>query len=198
MTALVGGRDDPSETKESLPSHSRSLRPGRSPSGGRTDLRHKAGRLTKPPRGGRWRACPSADAKAAGFVKRPSGTKGLRAGGTGTGGRPDLRVKDLPGRKRDFGQRVATGGEELRLGSVGQDRASARGLRTRRNPGLRLMDRQAEPKASARGSRHRRNRCSGKGTGSEGKRNVSSETAKRRTVRASALSGSQRGNRKRL
>jgi len=87
-----------------------------------------AGRLTKPPRGGRWRACPSADAKAVGFVKRPSEPRafGLEepAGRT-----PDLRVQDQPGGKRDLGQRVATGGEELRLGSVGQDRVSARELR---------------------------------------------------------------------
>jgi hypothetical protein len=71
-----------------------------------------AGRLTKPPRCGRWRACPSADAMAAGFVKRPSeadlpsgwsgtvpdqGPSGRR---NGSGGTPDLRIEDQPGRKR--------------------------------------------------------------------------------------------------
>ena len=110
MTASGCGRDDPPATEVSLPSHS----PGGClvPSSDGDRLKRTAGRLTKPPRCGRGRACPSADAKAAGFVKRPSGTD-TPSGEFGTGagpkafgpeerpGRtPDPRIQDQPGRKR--------------------------------------------------------------------------------------------------
>ena len=136
----------------------------------RTGGRRKrtAGRLTKPPRSGRGRACPSAYAKAAGFVKRPSEpnglraahsfgsvgnrhrTKGLRAGGPV---RRDTGSSD-PGPARQKARLRPARCHRLRRtfgsGGVGQDRASARELRTRRDPGLRLMARQAEPRLRPR------------------------------------------------
>jgi hypothetical protein len=42
--------------------------------------------------------------------KRPSGPKAFGPAEWKKGERPDLRIKDLPGRKRDFGQRDVTGG----------------------------------------------------------------------------------------
>ena len=78
---------------------------------------------------------------------------------------------------------------------VGQDRVSARGLRTGKDPGLRLMDLSGgtgasalDPAASGTKGFGRRNRQSGN-------RDFGSESAKRRTARASALTGSPRGNR---
>jgi len=81
-------------------------------------------------------------------------------------------------------------------GGVGQDRVSARELRT-----------QYGPRASAHGHA-RRNQGFGRGscrtrlqglrsmqTGKAGKRDASSKSAERRTARASALTGSPRGNR---
>ena len=176
--------------------------------GGRQE--RTAGRLTKPPHSGRGRACPSADARAAGFAQRPSGT--LEAFGrtgnripdqgspdrrNGTGGTPDLRIEDQPGRKRD-----------LRIGALPPAQKGLRLRRGRAGPGFGpgaanqaaprgfgLMDRQAEPEASARGScRRRHQRLRPLKTPRAWKRNASSDTAERRTVRASALSGSHRGH----
>ena len=79
-------------------------------------------------------------------------------------------------------------------GGVGQDRVSARELRTRRNPGLRLMARQAEPRLRPRILPDAESRTSVRETARARKRNASSESAERRTARASALTGSLRGN----
>jgi hypothetical protein len=110
VTASGCGRDDLPATEESLPSHS----PGGClvPSSDGDRLKRTAGRLTKPQRSGRGRACPSANAKAAGFDQRPS-EPGPSSDGKGTGpgptafgpaersGRtPDLRIQDQPGGKR--------------------------------------------------------------------------------------------------
>ena len=159
MTASGCGRDDLPETVESLPSHS----PGENLAGrlrATGQGKRTAGRLTKPPRGGRWRACPLADAKAACFVsahrdpEMPSGmketigtqatfghvgnrhrTKSLRAGGTdrrdtGSSDRGPARQEAAPS-----GKRTATGSEGTSVPeAVGQDRASAWELRTRCGP----------------------------------------------------------------
>jgi hypothetical protein len=135
-------------------------KPGWSPSGRQVRRKRTAGRLTKPPRGGRWRACPLADAKAACFVSahRDPGTP---SGGRGNHRNPgDLRARWEPapdqrpsGRRngqaghRVFGSRTGPAGSEAfgqahchRLGrnfgsgGVGQDRASAWELRTRCGP----------------------------------------------------------------
>ena len=59
------------------------------------------------------------------------------------------------------------------------------------------MDCQAEPEASAEGNpAETRNRGFGGGSRDGRNRNPGSGSAKRRTARASALTGSQRGNRK--
>jgi hypothetical protein len=76
---------------------------------------------------------------------RPSGRPGSRQAVHSAFG-----LGDPPGGKRNFGSRAATGKEELRLRMTGQDRASARELRNRRDPELRLMDRQAEPRLRPR------------------------------------------------
>jgi biotin operon repressor len=115
-------RDDLPATEESLPSHS----PGGClvPSSDGDRLKRTAGRLTKPQRSGRGRACPSANAKAAGFVKRPS-EPGSPSGESGTGPGPrafgpaewirqDTGSSD-PGPARQkaepSGRRTATGSE---------------------------------------------------------------------------------------
>jgi hypothetical protein len=122
---------------------------GRSPSGGRPG--GSGGRAADEAAARRkLRACPLADAKAAGFVKRPSVSSRPSGRREAAGGTPDLRVQDQPGGKRDFGLSAATGGEGasalalpgrtgLRPGSceTGGPRASAH-------------DRQAEPRLRPR------------------------------------------------
>ena len=89
------------------------------------------------------RTCPLAEAKAAGFVKRPPGTGRLRAEGTGQADRTSFGMDGLPGGKRDL--RIYAPPPARREASaeriVGQDRAWSRELRNRR-----------EPRASAHGS----------------------------------------------
>ncbi len=109
-----------------------------------------AGRLTKPPPGGRWRACPSADAKAAGFVKRPSVPEGLRAG----------RSRQAGHRTFGFRTRPAESGISVRAPppagkSFGSDLPGRTGLRpgsceTRQDPGFRSMACLAEPRLRPR------------------------------------------------
>jgi hypothetical protein len=66
------------------------------------------------------RACPLADAKAAGFVKRPgSGPFGVPAKQAGTSASAEASVRQ----KRDESRRAATGGERPRPIEIGQDRA---------------------------------------------------------------------------
>jgi len=149
VTAKGRGRDRLPATGDSLPSHSPSRAASRLTRCEAAERR--AGRLTKPPPGGRWRACPSAEAKAAGFVKRPSVSQ-LPSGRRETvSGGEDLRVQHPAGRKRDLGQRAATGGTPgfgpriLRAGpGFGPGAAKPADL------GLRLMARQAEPRLRPR------------------------------------------------
>ena len=123
-------------------------------------------------------------------------TKSLRAGGTdrrdtGSSDRGPARQKARLRSARCHRLRRNFGS-----GGVGQDRVSARELRT-----------QYGPRASAHGHA-RRNQGFGRGscrtrlqglrsmqTGKAGKRDASSKSAERRTARASALTGSPRGNR---
>jgi hypothetical protein len=137
------------------------------------------------------RACPLADAKAAGFVKcppesrRPSGTWGTksepRAFGLAEPVRRDtgLRSRTCPGGRRGFGQRL-------------------RGLRNRGNPGLRLMDPSGGTRASAMDPAGSELAGFGLRRRQGGKRDFGSESAERRTAGASAPSGSPRGNRNEL
>jgi hypothetical protein len=124
MTAKSRGRDHLPATGDSLPSHSPSRAASRLTR--REAAERKAGRLTKPPPGGRWRACPSADAKAAGFVKRPSVSQWPSGRRETVSGGEDLRVQHPAGRKRDLGQRAATGGTS---GSGPADPPGSEGLR---------------------------------------------------------------------
>lgn len=207
MTASSRGRDDLPATEESLPSHS----PGGClvPSSDGDRLKRTAGRLTKPLRSGRGRACPSAIAKAAGFDQRPSGPGPSSDGkGTGTGpkafgpadrpGRtPDLRIQDQPGGKRCLrAGALPPARKELRLrtwsGRTGFRPGSCEpGV----DPGLRLMAMSGGTRGFGRGScRTRFHGPRSMKAPMAWKRNASSESAERRTVRASALSGSHRGN----
>jgi hypothetical protein len=95
------------------------------------------------------RACPLADAKAACFVKRPSVT-GRPSGRQETGRpTPDLRIRDRPGGKRDFGPaRRRRRGQRFGAGLVGQDRVSARLCATATR--ISVHGRQAEPRLRPR------------------------------------------------
>ena len=79
----------------------------------------------------------------------PIGTKGLRACGTEQAGHRTFGSRTGPGGKRDFGQRNATGDEELRLGLAGQDRASARELRNPAGPRISVHGLSGGTEASA-------------------------------------------------
>jgi hypothetical protein len=207
MTASGCGRDDLPETEESLPSHSPGGSSGpclRVMAGAETDGRAADEAAARR----KLRACPLADAKAAGFVKRPrdpdrpTGTGGTHfgTGGFGRGNRlgrtPDLRVQDQPGRKRDFGSRAATGREAgfgLRIFRAGpgfgpgaakrrEPRASAHGpVRRNERASAFSIGPDAEPEASAEGTARAGNEAS------------ASTSAKRRTAGASAPVGEPAG-----
>ena len=163
MTATGCGRDSLPETGDRLPSHS--------PSGNRAGRLRAARRMEAEGRAAdeaaarrKLRACPLANAKAAGFVKRPPGTESLRAGGTGQAGHR-TSVQDLSDGKRDFGQRAVTGGEGASAfcpsGRTGFRPGSCEAAGTQdfgpwtcqAEPRLRpRIPLNAEPKASARGT----------------------------------------------
>jgi hypothetical protein len=196
MTAFGCGRDDLPATEDSLPSHSPS-RDRPLPSG--IKLIEADGRAADEAAARRkLRACPLANAKAACFesAHRNQGSSDLR---NRTGGTPDLRVQDRPGRKRDFGSRAATGSE----GASASEGSGRTGLRLGscepgRDPGLTLMDLSGGTRASALDPAGRGTKGFGRRNRQSGKRSFGFESAKRRTARASALTGSLRGNPKRL
>jgi hypothetical protein len=209
VTLSVRGRDNFPATGDRLPSHSPSgHRAGRLRAAGRADAEGRAADEAAARR--KLRACPLANAKAACFVKRPRNPGGLRARGGpfGTGslracgtGRQDTgsRSRTCP-TESGLRPRAVTGGEGAsascpsgRTGSFG-----FRELRNGRDPGLRSMDlpggtRASAPDPAASGTKGfgRRNRQSGK-------KDFGPKSAKRRTARASALTGSPRGNRTEL
>jgi hypothetical protein len=195
VTAFGCGQDELSATRGSLPSHSprrigpvSARRQGGSCNGKAADEAAARRKL---------RACPLADAKAAGFesahrLRRPSGTRSRQAGsgfrfacrpaGSGTS------VNALPPAKEGFRPRPSRAGPGFDPGAaktVGP-RVSAHDL-PRRNRGF------------GRGSFHFRFRYFGGGSEMVGRggAQVFSESVERRTVRAPALSGSQRVNRQR-
>ena len=198
VTASGCGRDDLPETEESLPSHSRSGCPaGRLRAAGQAEAKGRAADEAAARRtmaGLPFSGCESGRLRKAPTVsRRPSGTWE-----TGPGRTPDLRVQDLPG---GSGISVsapppAEKGLRLLIGRAGPGfgpgaakpagpRVSAHGP-VRRNRGLRpRIPPAAEPKASAREREG-------------GKRDASSESAKRRTARASALVGEPAGKPERL
>ena len=166
---------------------------GRSPSGGRqAEAEGRAADEAAARR--KMRACPSADAKAAGFVKRPSEPRAFGLGGTGQAGHRTFGFRTSPAESGTSVSAPPPAEKGFGLGSVGQDRASARELRTRQDPGLRSMDLPGGTEASAEDPAGRGTEGFGSRIRQGGKRNASSESAKRRTARASALSGSPRGN----
>lgn len=191
VTALVGGRDDLPATGESLPSHSLSQsQAGRLRVAGQVEAKGRAADEAAARR--KLRACPLADAKAAGFESAHRSPGDLRARGKPSGGTPDLRVQDQPGGKRDFGQRAATGGE----GASAPDMPGRTGFRPGScetgGPRTSVHDRQAEPEASAEDPAIIGTRASAEGPrwGEEGRE---FQTAERRTARASALVGEPAG-----
>jgi hypothetical protein len=114
-----------------------------------------------------------------------------------TGRTPDLRVQDQPGGRRDFGPRAATGPREASA-STGSGRTGLRlgSCEPGNDPGLRSMDlpggtRASAPDPAGRGTKGFGRRCP---PGWEEKLRL--RNRQRRTARASALSGSPRGNRK--
>ncbi len=140
-------------------------------------------------------------------IGTPNGLRTGKGTGTGpkafgpaerTGGTPDLRIQDRPGRKRC-----------LRASALPPVRKGLRFRRGRAGPGFGLgaanpvwtqgfgsWPCQGGTKASAEDPAGRECGVSALEERKAGKRDASSESAERRTVRASALSGSQRGNRK--
>jgi hypothetical protein len=152
----------------------------------------KAGRLTKPPPGGssglarrggesgRLREAPNRD-------RMPSGGRN-RAGRT-----PDLRVQDQPDGKRDFGSRAVTGMEEASAfeisGRTGFRPGSCETAGTR---GFGSWTCQAEPRLRPRIPRQPHQGFGG-GVATAGTEGASPRSAERRTAKASALTGSQRG-----
>jgi hypothetical protein len=133
VTASGCGRDDFPATGDSLPSHSPSRdRAGRLRAARRIAADGRAADEAAARR--KLRACPLANAKAACFVKRPSEPRafGLEepdrrdTGPSGSGParqKAGLRSARCHRLRRSFGS-----------GGVGQDRASARELRTRQGP----------------------------------------------------------------
>jgi len=194
MTARGCGRDALSETEESLPSHSRSGCPaGRLRAAGQVEVQGRAAdeaaarrTMTGLPfsgcESGRLREAPTPEPRAFGLegkVRQDTGPSGSRT---------------CPGGKRDFGQRVAAGGKGLRPRSVGQDRASAWGLRTG-GPSVSAHG----PSGGTKGFGPRIPAGCGEGASALEPRRQEQEaqafrSAERRTARASALSGSPRGN----
>ena len=192
MTATGGGRDDLPATGESLPSHSPSPgRAGRLRAAGPAEATGRAADEAAARR--KLRACPLADAKAAGFESAHGFQAAFGHVGNREGRTPDLRVQDLSGRKAGL--------------------RSAR--RHRWNPGLRLEDPPGRtglrpggcetggPRASAHGpsggTEASAEDLAITGTGASalgprwGEEGREFRTAERRTARASALVGEPAG-----
>lgn len=193
MTASGGGRDDLPATEESLPSHSPSrtafrLTTGSGEAKGRAADEAAARR--------KLRACPLADAKAACFVKRPSVSR--RPSGTWETVRRDTGPSGSGPARRKAGLRSTrrtggTGGFGPWIFRAGP--GFGPGAAKPADPGFRSMDARRN-RGFGRGSRRTRlPRLRPSGHRQGGKRDASSKSAERRTVRASALSGSPRGNR---
>lgn len=109
------------------------------------------------------------------------------------------QVQDQPGRRRDFGSRAATGGK----GASAPDMSGRTGFRPGSCEAARTQDAspwtcQVEEKLRLRIPPDAEPEAPAEGTARDGKRNFGSESAKRRTARASALTGSPRGNLKEL
>lgn len=124
------GRDNLPATEGRLPSHSpgRDRPPAFGPARG---SKRKAGRLTKPPPGG---SCGLALSECESGMLReaPIGTKGPRTGGTGQAGHRTFGSRTSPAESGTSVRALPpVPGEASASSGVGQDRASARELRTR-------------------------------------------------------------------
>jgi hypothetical protein len=168
MTANGGGRDDLPATGESLPSHSLSQsQAGRLRVAGRVEAKGRAADEAAARR--KLRACPLADAKAAGFESAHGFQAAFGHVGDHPGGTPDLRVQDQPGGKRDFGPlRRHRRRKRFGAGFAGQDRVSARELRNRRTQDFGPWP-SGGTRGFGRGSRHHRNQSFGRGTAMGGR-----------------------------
>jgi len=196
MTANRGGRDDLPATGESLPSHSLSQsQAGRLRVAGQAEAKGRAADEAAARR--KLRACPLADAKAAGFESAHGFQAAFGHVGNHPGRTPDLRVQDQPGGKRDFGQRAATGEEEVSASELPGRTGFRPGSCETGGPRTSVHGRQAEPEASAEdpainGPELRPRDRDG------GKRDVSSEPPNGEPPGLRPWSGSPRGNRLRL
>ncbi len=210
VTASIRGRDDPPATEESLPSHSpggclaRSSDLRLAEADGRAAdeaaaMRTMAGLPFSGCDGGRLREAPIRNRNGPRARPEPAPDQRSSDRRNGQAGHRIFGSRTSPAESEVFEQaRCHRLRRSFGSGGVGQDRVSARELRTRRNPGLRLMDRQAEPRLRPRILPNAGSRISVHGHARARKRNASSESAERRTARASALTGSPRGNPKRL
>ena len=152
MTASRRGRDDPSETTESLPSHSRSGCPaGRLRAAGQVRSKGRAADEAAARR--TMTGLPFSECESGRLREAPIfGTERLRAGGTGAGGTANLRVQ----RPAQAESGISVSASPPVEKGFGPDRSGRTGFRPGgcepADPALRRMDRQAEPRASARGS----------------------------------------------
>jgi hypothetical protein len=200
VTASWRGRDEPPATGASLPSHSPGGRLADRFRTGCLERKRTAGRLTKPPRSGRGRACPSANAKAAGFDQRPSGPRtAFGPEGDRPGRTPDLRIRDQPGSKRCLrASALPPAQKELRLRRGRAGPGFGPGAANQAGPGVSAHGLSGGTEALAEDPAGRENGSFGFRDCQGRKRNASSTSAERRTVRAPALSGSHRGHLKGL
>ena len=129
--------------------------------------------------------------KVAGFVKCPGfGIFGFRNQKAGQW----ASVQDLSGGKRDFGQRIATGGNGISILDLSGRTGFRPGSCEAADPGPRSWTvRQTEASAEDPAAAGPKLRLAGP---RGGHRDFGSGSAERRTARASALTGSPRGNRK--
>jgi hypothetical protein len=192
MTAFRGGRDDLPATGESLPSHSLSQsQAGRLRAAGQVEAKGRAADEAAARR--KLRACPLADAKAAGFVKRPSGYQAA-FGHAGDPGRPDTGSSDPGPARRKAGLRSLR--RHRRGKRFGADLSGRTGLRPGScetgGPRTSVHGRQAEPRLRPRHPAINGTKASAAGPrwGEEGRE---FQTAERRTARASALVGEPAG-----
>ena len=190
VTASGCGRDDLSETKESLPSHSRSGCPaGRLRAAGRTEAKGRAADEAAARR--TMAGLPFSGCESGRLREAPNGTESLRARGTGrrdtgpSGSGPARRKAGFRSarrhRRKRASARICRAGPGFGPGAAnGRPRISVHGL-----PGGTEASAE-DPAGCGTGGLGFRNR-------EGGKRNASSKSAKRRTARASALVGEPAG-----
>ena len=191
------GRDDLPATEDSLPSHSPSGCPaGRLRAAGQAEAKGRAADEAAARRtmaGLPFSGCESGRLRRSAHPE-PSA---FGPGGTGQAGHRTFGFRTCPAESGTSVSAPPPAENGLRPGSVGQDRVSARELRTG-GPRISVHGPPGGTEASAEDPAGLRNRGFGLRNREGGNGSASSESAERRTARASALSGSPRGNRRRL